>query len=352
MYLFSAVPRKALLTERDFPELSPLSANWQMMREEALKLNDEGYIRSALHNNDIGFNSFFKRGWKRFYLKWYDQPLASAQALCPRTVALLNGLPNVKGAMFALLGPNSYLTPHRDLFAGSLRYHLGLVTANSDACFISVDGERYAWRDGEAVLFDETYIHFVENNTDVTRIILLCDIERPLRVRLMQAVNRWVSRCVVAASSTQNVENEPVGARIGYQLVTATELEAARRAAQAPPAPPPLPPDSRDGRLPLSFAQQRLWFLAHMEGVSETYHIPFGMRLRGQLDVDALQAALNRIVARHEALRTTFELDGALPVQRIAPEAEARFALRYTDLCGLPDTEAEAELKRRAVAVH
>ena len=237
MYLFSAVPRKPLLTERDFPGLSVLSANWQMMREEALKLNDEGYIRVALNNNDIGFNSFFKRGWKRFYLKWYDQPLASAQALCPRTVALLSGLPSVKGAMFALLGPNSYLTPHRDPFAGSLRYHLGLVTANSDACFISVDGERYAWKDGEAVLFDETYIHFVENNTDVTRIILLCDVERPLRARLMQAVNRWVSRCIVAASSTQNVENEPVGAlnrfygRV-YHPVAARVNSAARRLKQ------------------------------------------------------------------------------------------------------------------------
>jgi beta-hydroxylase len=212
MYLFSAVPSKPLLTERDFPHLAALSENWQLMRDEALKLNDEGYIRTALNNNDIGFNSFFKRGWKRFYLKWYDQPLASAQALCPNTVALLSRLPAVKGAMFALLGPNSYLTPHRDPFAGSLRYHLGLVTANSDACFISVDGERYAWKDGEAVLFDETYIHFVENNTDVTRIILLCDVERPLRARLMQAVNRWVSRSIVAASSTQNVEDEPVGA--------------------------------------------------------------------------------------------------------------------------------------------
>jgi beta-hydroxylase len=212
MYLFSAVPSKPLLGEREFPDLTPLSANWQMMREEALKLRDEGYIRTALHNNDIGFNSFFKRGWKRFYLKWYDQPLPSAQALCPKTVELLKGLPAVKGAMFALLDPRSHLNPHRDPFAGSMRYHLGLVTPNSDACFISVDGERYFWKDGEAVLFDETYIHFVENNTDETRIILLCDIERPLRVRFMQAVNAWVSRKMVVASATQNVENEPVGA--------------------------------------------------------------------------------------------------------------------------------------------
>jgi beta-hydroxylase len=212
MYLYSAVPPRPLLSEREFPDLAPLSANWQMMRDEALKLKDEGYIRAALHNNDIGFNSFFKRGWKRFYVKWYDQPLPSAQALCPRTVELLKGIPTVKGAMFALLDPRSNLNPHRDPFAGSMRFHLGLVTPNSDACFISVDGERYVWKDGEAVLFDETFIHFVENNTDETRIILLCDIERPLTARFMRAVNSWVSRKIVTASATQNVENEPVGA--------------------------------------------------------------------------------------------------------------------------------------------
>ena len=105
MYLFSAVASKPLLSEREFPELAPLSQNWRMMRDEAFKLRDEGYIREALHNNDIGFNSFFKRGWKRFYLKWYDQPLPSAQALCPRTVELLKSIPAVKGAMFALLDP-------------------------------------------------------------------------------------------------------------------------------------------------------------------------------------------------------------------------------------------------------
>jgi len=212
MYLFSAVPSRPLLTEQEFPELAPLSANWKMMREEALKLQDEGYIRAALHNNDIGFNSFFKRGWKRFYVKWYDQALPSAQALCPKTVELLAGIPAVKGAMFALLDPRSHLNPHRDPFAGSMRYHLGLVTPNADTCFISVDGERYFWKDGEAVLFDETYIHFVENNTDETRIILLCDIERPLHLRFMRALNGWVSRTIVTASSTQNVESEPVGA--------------------------------------------------------------------------------------------------------------------------------------------
>jgi beta-hydroxylase len=173
---------------------------------------DEGHIRAATGHNDLGFNSFFKNGWKRFYVKWYGEPLPSALAACPKTVALVESLPTVNAAMFALLPPGSKLNRHRDPFAGSLRYHLGLVTPNSDACRIFVDGEPYAWRDGEDLLFDETFIHSAENGTDTTRIILFCDVERPLRTRAMQAVNRFVSRTFIRAGATQNTEAEPIGA--------------------------------------------------------------------------------------------------------------------------------------------
>jgi beta-hydroxylase len=131
-----------------------------------------------------------RTGWKRFYVKWYDAPLPSAKALCPRTVDLVQSIPSVNAAMFALLPPGGKLSAHRDPFASSLRYHLGLVTPNSEACRIFVDGESYSWRDGEAVMFDETFIHRAENKTDVTRVILFCDIERPLSSRIMTWLNR------------------------------------------------------------------------------------------------------------------------------------------------------------------
>jgi beta-hydroxylase len=212
MDLVSAVPAKPILNPRQLPELAVLRDNWQTIRDEALSLLDEGHIRAATGHNDLGFNSFFKNGWKRFYVKWYGEPLPSAQAACPKTVALVESLPTVNAAMFALLPPGGKLNRHRDPFAGSLRYHLGLVTPNSDRCRIFVDGEPYAWRDGEDLLFDETFIHSAENATDTTRIILFCDVERPLHTRAMQAFNRFISRTVIRAASTQNTEAEPVGA--------------------------------------------------------------------------------------------------------------------------------------------
>jgi amino acid adenylation domain-containing protein len=95
---------------------------------------------------------------------------------------------------------------------------------------------------------------------------------------------------------------------------------------------PPLVPAPRSGRLPLSFAQQRLWFLVQMEGVSEAYHIPWGMRLRGTLDRAALRRALDRIVERHEVLRTRFVMEDGEPAQQIVSAAESRFALVEHDL--------------------
>jgi len=211
MYMFQAVPNKPVLSLDNFPELGPLRDNWQTIREEALNLFDEGRIKAAANNNDWGFYSFFKSGWKRFYLKWYEDALPSARTLCPKTVALVSSIPNVHGAMFAMLPPGAKLGAHRDPFAGSLRYHLGLVTPNSDKCFIIVDGEKCVWRDGEAIMFDETYIHTAENATDVNRIILFCDVERPMKYGFMTAINRWVSHHIVKASATQNMEGEHVG---------------------------------------------------------------------------------------------------------------------------------------------
>ena len=213
MYLFSAVPNRPFIPTARFPELAKLRDNWQTIRAEALQLFDDGHIKVAEKYNDMGFNSFFRTGWKRFYLKWYDDPLPSAERLCPKTVELLKTIPNIKGAMFATLSPGSRLVTHRDPYAGSLRYHLGLVTPTSPGeCRIFVDGTPYTWRDGEDVIFDETFVHTAENTTDQARIILFADIERPLYTPVMRAINRWVCRRVVKESATENAEGDRVGA--------------------------------------------------------------------------------------------------------------------------------------------
>ena len=211
LYLSSKVPARPYLDPADFPELAPLQANWQTIRDEALQLYSGGRITVATGYNDVGFNSFFKTGWTRFYLTWYGESLPSALAACPQTMALLQSIPSIKAAMFAVLPPGATLPRHRDPYAGSLRYHLGLRTANSPACYIDVDGERRHWRDGEVLMFDETFIHFARNDTDVQRVILFCDVERPLNNPLARAFNRLVRATMMNASASANVPGERIG---------------------------------------------------------------------------------------------------------------------------------------------
>jgi len=212
MYLCSRVPTTPFIDpDREFPELLPLRTHWTTIRDEALALQEMKKIRAADGYTDVGFNSFFRRGWKRFYLKWYGTAHPSATALCPQTTALLASIPTVKAAMFAELPPGSELRPHRDPFAGSIRLHLGLATPNDDRCYIEVDGQRHSWRDGAWTMFDETYIHHARNDSQSDRIILFCDIERPMRWRWAQALNRLVGRTLLAAGASPNQDGDGTG---------------------------------------------------------------------------------------------------------------------------------------------
>ena len=121
-------------------------------------------------------------------------------------------------------------------------------------------------------------------------------------------------------------------------------IEITRRAAQGPSA-PPIRPVPRGGPLPLSFAQQRLWFLGQLEPDSPVYNIPWAVRLAGPLDDAALHQALDAIVARHEALRTTVVAPDGMPVQVIG--APRPVNLSTVDLRAWPDADREAELQRR-----
>jgi amino acid adenylation domain-containing protein len=119
----------------------------------------------------------------------------------------------------------------------------------------------------------------------------------------------------------------------GVRAAGASTMERIRRA-------------DRNQPLPLSLAQQRLWFLAQFdEAASAAYHIPAALRLVGQLDVAALRATLDRLVARHESLRTHFVAIDGVPYQQIASEG-CGFELRREDLRSLPADEREAAVIR------
>ena len=143
------------------------------------------------------------------------------------------------------------------------------------------------------------------------------------------ASSKWISRCercstpppLPASLNESKRRGLPGGAEAAPQIVRV----------------------ERDGPLPLSFAQQRLWILDQMEPNNPMYNIPRTLRLRGKLDVDALTKSLNEIIRRHEPLRTLFGTEGGQPVQHIEPFIE--LAITEIDLTMIPTEEREAKAK-------
>ena len=125
----------------------------------------------------------------------------------------------------------------------------------------------------------------------------------------------------------------------------AKRVEAIRQGGRTLQAPPITRVEDRK-HLPLSFAQQRLWFLDQLEPGTPLYNMPQMFRMRGKLDVTALEHALNKIVERHESLRTTFAVRNNEPVQVIAPTL--RMGLPIADLSEIPEAEREERLQQIA----
>ncbi|MBW8873677.1 MAG: non-ribosomal peptide synthase/polyketide synthase [Acidobacteria bacterium] len=123
----------------------------------------------------------------------------------------------------------------------------------------------------------------------------------------------------------------------------AEQVEQALEAGETPP-PPAIEPVPRDRDLPLSFTQQRIWFLDQLMPGSFTYNMPVVIRFRGPLDVATFGRCLDELVARHETLRTTFRVANGQPVQAIAPPAPC--PLPVIDLRALPAAARDAESRR------
>lgn len=192
-----------------FPGSQLIQSNWQKIRNEALAIIKAGKNKPI--NKDQFFTSIAPDGWTRFYLKWYSKTIDPlAKQLAPFTSTLIEKFPEVKLAMFSILGPKSSISRHRGPFRGALRYHLGLDCPKQDGCQIEVDGQPYRWKDGEDVLFDDTFMHSVENNTDDTRIIFFCDVARPMKTQSADRFNNWICDSLGPVTSRNNDQQEKV----------------------------------------------------------------------------------------------------------------------------------------------
>jgi len=198
---------------RDYPELAVLAENHQTIRSEC-----ESLIASRVRIPGMEELTSYTSGgihqiaWKSFMFK-SGTFIEENCALAPKTAALLRGIPGVYTAFFSVLEPHQHIKAHWGYWKGFVRYHLGVMIPSNNMdnkCWIRVNpeaqarggdraaieqGETYHWHNGEAVLFDDTFLHDAANDTDQVRVVLFLDVARkmPWWLALLNRLFLWIA---------------------------------------------------------------------------------------------------------------------------------------------------------------
>ena len=131
--------------------------------------------------------------WKIVPLVAYGHTPPGNLRRCARTLEALSLIPGLRAALFSILMPGKSLPPHRGIYAGVLRCHLGVKVPEPALCGIEVGGEQRAWQEGRRLVFDDTHLHQAWNRGSEPRVLLVADFDRPLAAP-MDAYNREIIR--------------------------------------------------------------------------------------------------------------------------------------------------------------
>jgi aspartyl/asparaginyl beta-hydroxylase (cupin superfamily) len=198
--VFPAAPAYERCYLEDYPHLKIIEDNYPVIREECVKLLG---LKEKMTDMEMLGGSYTAGGihtakWKTFMFK-SGKFIEDNCLLAPRTADLLRHVPNLYTAFFSVLEPHQHIAPHFGYYKGFLRYHLGVIIPNDNAdgcCYLRINanpvdnargdrslidkGEIYYWKNGDGIMFDDTFLHDAHNDSDEVRVVLWLDVARRL----------------------------------------------------------------------------------------------------------------------------------------------------------------------------
>ena len=178
----SLVPTTPVLDSQLVPWTAEFETQWRAVRAEldALLQHREALPRfQDIASDQYRISSDDK--WRAFVFYGFGHRSEHNSRLCPQTARLLDRVPGIENAFFSILAPGKVIPSHHGVTKGLIRCHLGLIVPpEPERCFMDVGDVRCTWQEGRTLLFDDTYPHAVQNDTEHERVVLLFDFLRPL----------------------------------------------------------------------------------------------------------------------------------------------------------------------------
>ena len=167
---------------RMFPWAREIEKEWRLIRAEldaVMTFRDQMPSFQDILKEVGAIQS--DNNWKTFFLSGIGMNCTQNREHCPETVRLLGKIPGMTTAFFSILSPGKHIPAHRGAWNGILRFHLGLMVPEPrERVRIRIGNDFYSWREGEALIFDDTFNHEVWNDTNGYRVVLFVDFARPL----------------------------------------------------------------------------------------------------------------------------------------------------------------------------
>ena len=228
----STIGDPPVFDESPFAFTAELEANWRAIRAELeaiLALRDHLPAFHELSPDQKRISTGDR--WKIFMLHGFGRRAKRNCQHCPQTTQILDRIPRLQNAWFSILAPGYRIPPHRGVTKGLVRTHLGLIVPKArDRCAMRVDDRICHWEEGRCLVFDDTYTHEIWNDTPEERVVLLIDVERPMRFP-----GRLLSRTLL-----QGLRHSPYFREAVENATTWEErFDAVARRAQAPEAQTP-----------------------------------------------------------------------------------------------------------------
>jgi aspartate beta-hydroxylase len=180
------------------PALDEVTRAHPIIQSEFDRLVAEWHEFPQYHDLDPGERAISvstPKRWNVFMLEITGHKLAQNRAKCPETCRVLDNVPNMIQAFFSILDPGKSVPEHEGPYLGYLRYHLGVRVPKRNPPKLVVNAQDYVWKEGEAVLFDDSYPHSVVNHSDEPRAVLIVDVRRPMPL-VADLANRFITDVV------------------------------------------------------------------------------------------------------------------------------------------------------------
>jgi aspartyl/asparaginyl beta-hydroxylase (cupin superfamily) len=177
----------------ELPWRQTLRNNYTIIRDEYVEYTKHNKLERAKNlDKSQAYIDTSDIPWDIVCLRIYNKDTNKIKYFS-KTYEFISNIPGCTLAMFSVLHPSKIIPPHNGIYNGVLRYHLGLITPKDNTnCILVVNNIIYQWKEGEDVMFDDTFTHSVINSSNETRVVLLLDIQKEFNNLFLNSLNKLV----------------------------------------------------------------------------------------------------------------------------------------------------------------